>query len=111
MIRELEGAVAGAPSEWRGSDTIGVLCARNEATEGVRQAVRRSGRGVVWVMIELGGKVKQVLWNEMVRDMVGRRIGSGMKYVVGGKGVEKEVRLMLDGRVWEPGVNEVDGAN
>ena len=52
VIRELEGALASAPGEWRGQDTIGVLCAKREATPGVRDALRRSMRGVVWVMIE-----------------------------------------------------------
>lgn len=52
MIRELEGALAGAPGAWRGKDTIGVLCAKREFTAGVRDALRRSKRGVVWVMVE-----------------------------------------------------------
>ena len=52
MIRELEGALASAPGEWEGPDTIGVLCAKREVTPGVRDALRRSRRGVVWVMIE-----------------------------------------------------------
>lgn len=52
MIRELEGAMAGAPGEWRGQDTIGVLCAKREVTAGVRDALRRSKRGIVWVMVE-----------------------------------------------------------
>ena len=52
VIRELEGALASAPGEWRGEDTVGVLCAKREVTPGVRDALRRSRRGVVWVMIE-----------------------------------------------------------
>ena len=60
MIRELEGAMAGAPGEWRGEDTIGVLCAKREVTAGVRDALRRSKRGVVWVMVEdLDGNVRK----------------------------------------------------
>ena len=52
MIRELEGALVGAPGLWGGDDTIGVLCAKREVTAGVRDALRRSKRGVVWVMVE-----------------------------------------------------------
>ena len=52
VIRELEGALASAPGEWEGQDTIGVLCAKREVTPGVRDALRRSRRGIVWVMIE-----------------------------------------------------------
>ena len=50
MIRELEGAVSGAECERDG--VVGVLCAKKEATAGVREAVRRCRRGVIWVMIE-----------------------------------------------------------
>ena len=50
MIRELEGALSGAEREKE--RVIGVLCAKREATAGVREAVRRCRRGVIWVMIE-----------------------------------------------------------
>ena len=113
MIRELEGAVAGAGERWRGEATVGVLCAKREATGGVREAVRRSGRGIVWVMVQdLGdaedgarrGRVKQILWNERVGEMVGDRVAAGVRYVPGVQegGLEKEVCLMWDGLVWEP---------
>lgn len=50
MIRELEGALSGAEREKEG--VVGVLCAKREATAGVREAVRRCRSGVIWVMIE-----------------------------------------------------------
>ena len=50
MIRELEGAVSATEREKE--RVVGVLCAKREATAGVREAVRRCRRGVVWVMIE-----------------------------------------------------------
>ncbi len=115
MIRELEGAIAGAPREWREDTTIGVLSAKKECTDGVRQAVKRSSRGLVWVMIEdvdkergflagedTGGKVKQVLWNARVKEVLGDRVGSGLRYAMGKGGIEKDVCLTVDGRVWEP---------
>lgn len=52
MIRELEGAVSATQMEGEKERVVGVLCARREATAGVREAVRRCRRGVVWVMIE-----------------------------------------------------------
>lgn len=117
MIRELEGAIAGAPREWRDDDTIGVLSAKREFTDGVRQAVKRSSRGIVWVMIEdvneereglagkgIRGRVKQILWNERVGTIIGERVGAGLRYVMGKRGIEKEVCLTLDGRVWEPNI-------
>ena len=42
--------MAGAEREKEG--VVGVLCAKREATAGVREAVRRCTRGVIWVMIE-----------------------------------------------------------
>lgn len=115
MIRELEGAVAGSPEEWRHDTTVAVLCAKREATNGVRQAIKRSSRGIFWVMVQdlhdekgpiVGedgrGRVKQVLWNQHVSDFVGERVGTGLKYVMGKSEVVKEVYLTLDGRVWEP---------
>ena len=130
MIRELEGALSNAPGEWRGEDTVGVLCAKREATGGVREAVRMSGKGGVWVMIEdldegvvttgregqregairRGGRVKQILWNERVGKMVGEGVGAGVRYVpgVGGRGMEKEVCLMVDGVVWVPEMGKVE---
>lgn len=115
MIRELEGALAGAPGEWGGEDTIGVLCAKREVTAGVRDALRSSKRGLVWVMVEdlddakedgngnrdevdkeaevskktkeeKGGRIKQVLWNDRVQKLVGEGTGTGVIHLPG-KGV------------------------
>lgn len=52
MIRELEGAVSASEREGGRERVVGVLCAKREATAGVREAVRRCRRGIVWVMIE-----------------------------------------------------------
>ena len=140
MIRELEGALAGAPGEWRGGDTIGVLCAKRQVTAGVRDALRRSKRGVVWVMVEdlddddddddsddagkedkmegggeveegdvdireykeaRGGRIRQVLWNDRVQELVGADTGTGVIYIPGEKGgpIETEVLLSWNGTV------------
>lgn len=123
-IRELEGAVAGAPDEWRADDTVGVLCAKQGATEGVREAVRRAERGIIWIMVEdlnddegeeerqrrtgtkemMTGRVRQVLWNDKVSKLVGMKVGAGVRYFPGKTGMEKEVVIMLDGEAWEPEV-------
>lgn len=111
QIRELEGAVAGAPEGWRGARTVGVLCAKREATRGVRDAVRRCRIPVVWVMVEDlgpgGGRVRQVLWNEKVGEVGGEGVGVGIAYSRGGgggvaNGVEREAVLMWEGRMWDP---------
>ena len=111
LIRELEGAVAGAPGEWRSEDTIGVLCAPKGATGGIRDAMRMAERGVVWVTIgeilgaeedvHVEGRVSQLLWNGLVRKVVKDGLGAGLRYVPGAKGLEQEVVLMLNGRIWE----------
>ena len=110
----------GAPAGWRGEGTVAVLCAPRGATGGVRGAMRAAGlagRGFVWVTVVEdrgggGGRVTQLLWNERVRRVVREGLGTGVRYVpgtktgAGGRGVEREVVLMLDGRVWEPGSTE-----
>ena len=109
LVRELEGAFAGALAGWRGEEVVGVLCATREATKGVREAVRRFGRPVVWVMLEdVGegeGRVRQVLWNERVAELGAQGVGVQNLYMPQkGKGdlvVEREVVLTWKGKVWE----------
>lgn len=123
IVRELEGTVGR-----RGG--VGVLVGRKEATKGVREAVRRSAVGVVWVMVEEAdcrevdevgglleneeqgdeqvpvGRVRQVLWNEKVEMMGVIGLGVGVRYFEGcSKNLEKEVCLTWKGRIWEPGVD------
>ncbi|MCJ1486368.1 hypothetical protein MMC06_006545, partial [Schaereria dolodes] len=112
FVRELEGAFAGAPQGWRGEQVVGVLCATREATKGVREAVKRLGRPAVWVMLEDAGagqgSVRQVLWNERVAAVGAEGVGVQARYVVGdgGAGVEKEVALTWEGKMWEPEMRE-----
>lgn len=93
-----------------------VLCAKREATRGVREAVRRSGAPVVWVMVEEleegVGRVRQVLWNARVSEMGAEGMSVGVKYLpqreLGGK-VEREMALTWKGEVWEPDTGKKDG--
>ena len=121
MIRELEGALAGAPGQWSGETTVGVLCARREVTAGVRDALRRSKRGVVWVMVEerdevkeentdgrdmeagedkedgeaREGRIKQVLWNDRVQKLVGEVTGTGVIHIPGKDGGRMETEVLM----------------
>ena len=125
MIRELEGALAGAPGEWKGDDTVGVLCARRDVTAGVRDALRRSKRGVVWIMVEdlddagkedetedgeeveeadvgvkekaeaRGGRIRQVLWNDRVQKLVGKDTGTGVIHIPGEAGGPMETEVLM----------------
>lgn len=103
VIRELEGALASAPGEWRGQDTIGVLCAKREVTPGVRDALRRSRRGVVWVMIEDLGEGKS-------HEDEG---GDGDEMRDGDAGIGKGVEERKDGRIkqilWNDRVQKLVG--
>ena len=133
MIRELEGAIAGAPGEWRGEDTIGVLCAKREVTAGVRDALRRSKRGVVWVMVEdlddvgkedktddgeelekgdgdveenqdaRGGRIRQVLWNDRVQKLVGNGTGTGVIHIPPEDGGPMETEVLMSWNGAVPG--------
>ena len=121
LVRELEGAFAGAPVGWRAQDrAVGVLCATREATKGVREAVKRLGRPVVWIMIrddenvadevddkrEHRGMITQVLWNQKTSEAGAEGLGVQVRYLGGMQGIEngqqKEVVLTWDGKVWEP---------
>lgn len=110
-IRELEGAVVGAPFGWRGKPpAVALLCGKREATKGVMDAVRRCGVPVVWCMIEeldsadrvkSAGVVRQVLWNGKVEELIGGKGWSvGVRYGVSGGGGERV--LMWEGREWDP---------
>ena len=65
VVRELEGAFAGAPIGWRADgDVLGVLVARARATRGVRDALGRSRLPLACFMLRPdGGTVEQCLWN------------------------------------------------
>ncbi|KAL8807691.1 MAG: hypothetical protein Q9182_000502 [Xanthomendoza sp. 2 TL-2023] len=119
-VRELEGAFVGAPAGWRGDSVVGVLCGKREATKGVREAVRRCGAPVVWVMVEDArdeegtlregeGRIRQVLWNARVSEMGVEGVGVGVKYTPAGsdRKVEREVVLTWKGEAWEPVIEEV----
>ena len=114
-VREIEGVFAGAPSGWRGERCVGVLCAGREATRGVREAVRRSRRGLIWVYVEetvgkdhetevgAPAKVRQLLWNEQVASMGAEGVNVDVKYVSPDSS-EKEVVLTYKDEIWQPAV-------
>ncbi|KAL8765230.1 MAG: hypothetical protein Q9209_007623 [Squamulea sp. 1 TL-2023] len=107
-VRELEGIFAGAPAGWKGENVVGVLCAKREATKGVREAVRRSAAPIIWVMVEdsgqAKGRIRQILWNQRVSELGAEGVGVGLRYLPGEEGnkVEKEVVLTWKGKVWDP---------
>ena len=119
LVRELEGAFIGASPGWRGESVVGVLCAPSKATKGVREAIKRAERPVVWVMIqgkgeeaEEQGLVKQVLWNERVTDLGAQGLGVQVRYLPGEEGeVRTEAMLTWEGKVWEPDAKKQNHTN
>ena len=63
LVRELEGAYAGAPAGWRGEGVLALLVASTEATKGVREAVQRSRWPVGVMLVTREGELRQFLWN------------------------------------------------
>ena len=114
-VREIEGVFVGAPSGWRGEGCVGVLCAGREATRGVREAVRRSRRGLIWVYVEEAvgeddetkvgapGRVRQLLWNEGVASMGAEGINVDVRYI-SADSTEKEIVLTYKDDIWQPAV-------
>ncbi|KAJ5496020.1 hypothetical protein N7539_001136 [Penicillium diatomitis] len=69
IVRELEGALRQAPVGWRTDQTVGILMSPREATKGVRDALARSQFPLFWMMLELDGTLKQVLWNARAEQL------------------------------------------
>lgn len=99
MIRELEGAVVGAPVRYRGEGTIAILAAAKEATKGVRDAVGRSGLPMAYLNITTEGKIRQFVWNHSAVECGLAGVGVALRYLVDG---DSEVTLTWKGVPWSP---------
>lgn len=88
-----------------GDGVVGVLVSKGRVTSGVREAVMKAERGVMWVQLEeIGerGRVGQMMWNKWITGMVGEGLGTGFVFSGSeGEGVERELRLLWEGRVWK----------
>ena len=83
LVRELEGAFAGAPLHgYAAQGALGILCAPREATRGVREALGRSRLPLAFVMLEAHGRgrVLQFLWNRAAVDLGLDGVGVTMRY-------------------------------
>ncbi|GAM84539.1 hypothetical protein ANO11243_025350 [Dothideomycetidae sp. 11243] len=95
-VREMEGAMLGAPVGWRGPGAVGMLAARGDATKGVREALQRSRVPMGFVAVRSGGRVVQMLWNALAADAGLTGIGVGTRFCADGA---EEVVLTLGGKV------------
>jgi hypothetical protein len=107
LVRELEGSFSGAPSLWAGDNVVGVLCSPKPATKGVREAIQKSGRAAMWIMVEGAGasegRIVQAVWNQKMADMGAEGVGVGVVHrAVGSEGgvMQQEVRLTWKGQIW-----------
>lgn len=62
-VRELEGAYAGAPSEWQGDNVLALLASSKKLTEGVVNGVQQSRSVVGALVVEDDCLVRQFIWN------------------------------------------------
>ncbi|KAI5240924.1 hypothetical protein E4T43_05709 [Aureobasidium subglaciale] len=97
MIRELEGAVVGAPTRYRGEGTLAILAAAKEATKGVRDAVGRSRLPMAYLNITTEGSVRQFVWNQAAVECALESVGVTLRYLANG---ESEVALTWRGLPW-----------
>jgi hypothetical protein len=100
MIRELEGAVVGAPLRYRGAGgLIAILAAAKDATKGVRDAVGRSTLPMAFLNVTTEGKVRQFVWNHAAVECALEGVGVALRYSADG---DSDVALTWKGMPWSP---------
>jgi hypothetical protein len=99
MVRELEGAVVGAPVRYRGEGTISILAAAKEATKGVRDAVGRSRLPMAYLNVTTEGRVRQFVWNHAAVECSLEGVGVALRYLANG---ESDVALTWKAMPWSP---------
>jgi hypothetical protein len=97
MVRELEGAVVGAPVAYRGEGTVTILAAAKKATKGVRDAVGRSRLPMAYLNITTEGRVRQFVWNHAAVECGLEGVSVALRYLANG---ESEVALTWKGMPW-----------
>ncbi|KAL1956906.1 hypothetical protein VTO42DRAFT_6653 [Malbranchea cinnamomea] len=102
IIRELEGTFVGAPVGWRGDGILGMLVSPREATKGVRDSLARSPFPLVWVMAELDGEIKQILWNSKASSVGLEGVDVQVKYGADADPSKRTLALAYDGEELEP---------
>lgn len=84
-IRELEGAIVGAPAGWRAigqNKVMAFLISERPATKGVQQALSRSRWPMGYIFYEgETGELRQMLWNSLASDLALESIEVGTRYI------------------------------
>ncbi|MDA4132888.1 MAG: DUF2034 domain-containing protein, partial [Thaumarchaeota archaeon] len=96
LIRELEGAFAGAPVGWREqAGVVGFLVAEKPATKGIRDSLGRSRYPMGFVTCSSGGAVSQMLWNRRAEEEGLAGMGVGLRH---GSDGNSQVVLTWEGK-------------
>lgn len=96
-VRELEGALAGAPPGWRtapANRVMAVLVAERPATKGVQDALANSKWPMGYAFCEGSGAMRQLLWNTKATELGLDGIEIGTRHI----NERKELVLMRQGR-------------
>lgn len=97
LIRELEGAFAGAPVGWRGEGVMALLVAERPATKGVRDSLGRSRWSMGYICCTKDGSLKQMIWNVKAEQSGLEGFGVTSRHVEGSG--ESELVLMHNGDI------------
>jgi len=95
MLRELEGAFAGAPPGWRRPGVLGFLVTEQVATRGVRDSLGRSQWPMGLMCCSSAGLVTQILWNQKAAE-AGL---DGLEVGIARVGDQIRTRLLYKGRL------------
>lgn len=104
LIRELEGTFPGAPVGWRGEGILGMLVSTRAATKGVRDALANSRYPLIWVLAELDGGVRQMLWNQRAGEVGLEGLEVLVKHGGEDNPAEKSIALAWDGEELKPSI-------
>lgn len=117
LVRELEGAYAGAPAGWRGEGVLGVLVSTQASTKGVSAAVQRSRWPLGVMQVTREGTVKQFVWNAVAAQAGLEGMGVAVRHSnpgaaendkivpipeAGQSGLGQSICLTWMGKLWRP---------
>lgn len=110
MVRELEGAYAGAPAGWKGDDVMALLITREPATPGVRDALERSRLPMGFAQVSELGHMQQFIWNTAaqvsrltgmtVTNMYDPAAGGPISPTINDGRLPGAISLLWDGKKW-----------
>ncbi|KAM0712416.1 hypothetical protein Q7P37_011512 [Cladosporium fusiforme] len=80
-VREMEGAYAGAPSEWQGDNVLALVASSKAMTKGAVEGVQRSPSPLGALHIDTDGIARQFIWNTIAGERGLAGVGVTLKYL------------------------------